>query len=188
MRYAAIRMGWAALLSAVVVAPLHATTSIHVDTRELVESSSDIVVGTIESTFCRWDETHTRIVTEVSVRVSRSLKGESQRLTLVQLGGDLDGMRYTIPGSPAFRPGEEALLFVWRDRQGRAQVNALAQGKFDIRQDPATGEKLVQRGLPGLAIHDARTLGLIPTGRVAPRITLGGMLKEVERVLKEEGR
>jgi hypothetical protein len=104
------------------------------------------------------------------------------------MGGVVDGARYTVPGCPEFKPGEEALLFVWRDPSGRAQVNGLAQGKFDIRRDPSTGARLVQRTLPGLAVKDARSLSLVKSGERAPQLKLDDLLGEVRRAMAEDGR
>ena len=162
---------------------------LHQTLRDLTLGSSDIVIGQVEETRTHWDESHTKIVTDVTVRVSESLKGAGGNvLTLTQLGGDLDGFRYSVPGSPLFRPGEEALLFVWRDAQGRAQVNGLAQGKFEIATDPATGAQTVQRASEGLRVRDARTLSLVPAGEPAPGLPLGDMLGEIRAILAEGGR
>ena len=179
---------WVLLL--LLLAPsARATTSVRLDTRGLVHGSSDIVVGRVAATRCLWDEGRRHIFTEVEIEVSRSLKGEpGERITLRQLGGELDGMRYTVPGAPLFRPGEEALLFVWRDRDGQAQVNGLGQGKFDVRRDPETGEALIQRRLPGLEIRDPRTLAQVRAGEAPADIPLGRMLNEIERILQEDGR
>jgi len=176
-----------ALLLLALATPSSATTMRHLDTRGLTLGSSQIVVGTVENVQSRWSADHHKIFTDVSVRVSQSLKGVgSERLTLTQLGGELDGMRYSIPGGPLFRPGEEALLFVWRDPQGRAQVNGLAQGKFDITRDAKTGRATVQRSTPGFAIHDARSLSAtqaVTTGSVS----LDDLEDEIRRTLAGEG-
>jgi len=167
--------------------PARATQMEHLDTRALVLASADIVVGQVESVKPRWNATRTKIFTEVSVRVTQSLKGDAaDRLVLTQLGGEVGGVRYTVPGCPAFIPGEETLLFVWRDARGQAQVNGLAQGKFDIRRDPATGVATVQRSIPGLAVKDARQLRLVPQGQEAPAMPLDDMVREIRRVLSEE--
>lgn len=168
--------------------PSGATTMIQQDTRELVRGSQDIVVGNVVSTRARLDDSGRRIVTEVVVEVTQSLKGEKQHLTLVQLGGELYGMRYTVPGAPLFRSGEEALIFVWRDAHGQAQVNGLAQGKFEIQRDPATGERLIQRNAPGFAVKDVRTLHPLAAGESAPQLPLRRMIGEIERILEEDGR
>ena len=165
-----------------------ATTVVHMDTRALVQRSHDIVIGTVEGSRSYWNADHTRILTEVTVNVSESLKGEGPgRLVLTQLGGELDGMRYHIEGSPRFARGEEALLFVWRDPQGRAQVNGLAQGKFEIGRD-AGGTRVVQRATPGLAFRDPQSLRALPEGTAPARVTLDDMKREIASVLKEGGR
>ena len=166
-----------------------ATQVEHLDTRAMVQQSSDIVIGTVEGTRSYWNDRHTKILTDVTVRVSDRLKGSGgPTVTLTQLGGELDGFRYQIEGSPEFQRGQEALLFLWRDSRGRAQVNGLAQGKFEIRRDRATGERLVQRALPGLAARDARTLRLQGAGEAPARITLDEMVREIRQVQSEGGR
>ena len=179
----------AALLLALAARASTATEIVHLDTRALVLESSDIVVGRVQSTRSYWNPSHTKIYTDVTVGVSEALKGGAgAQLTLTQLGGEVDGVRYTVPLSPTFTPGEDALLFVWRGHSGRAQVNGLSQGKFEIRTDPATGRRTVQRALPGLAVSDARSLRLVPEGERAPEISLDEMTGEIRRVLSEGGR
>jgi len=169
--------------------PAHATQVLQQTLRDLTLGSHDIVVGQVESIQARWNGSHTKILTDVTVRVSEAVKGAPEgRLTLTQLGGDLDGFRYSIPGSPLFRPGEEALIFVWRDSLGRAQVNGLAQGKFDIAADPVTGVRTVQRSAPGTQVRDLRTLSLVRPGQPAPRLRLTDLLSEIQRILEEGGR
>jgi hypothetical protein len=187
LRIAAITAALAATL--VTARPVPATQIEHLDTRALVSQSSDIVVGTVEGARSYWNDRHTKILTEVTLRVSDRLKGAAaERVTLTQLGGELDGLRYEIEGSPQFKSGQEALLFLWRDARGRAQVNGLAQGKFDIHRDPATGERLLERAMPGLAVRDARSLSLVRAGERPARITLDDMMREIRSALEEAGR
>jgi hypothetical protein len=161
-----------------------ATTMRHLDTAALTLGSSDIVIGVVESTQPHWDAAHTRIVTDVNVRVTRTLKGAGgERITLTELGGEVDGVKYSIQGSAAFRPGEEALLFVWRNARGVAQVSGLAQGKFDIAIDAATGERLVRRPLPGFAVRDVKSLAQAAEGTPAPRLRLDDLVGEIQAVL-----
>ena len=123
-----------------------ATTMRHLDTRALTLGSSDILVGQVEAVRPRWSADRRKIFTDVDVRISQSLKGApAEKITLTQLGGEIDGVKYSVPGGPLFKPGSEALLFVWRDAKGQPQVNGLAQGKFDIERDPKTGVAFVVR-------------------------------------------
>jgi len=161
-----------------------ATTMAQLDTRALTLQSSDIVIGTVEQVHSYWNPAHTRILTDVTVAVSRSLVGEAaDRITLTQYGGEVDGVRVSVPGCPSFRTGEEALLFVWRDPRGVAQVNGLAQGKFDIARDAATGEMLVQRRTPGFAVRDVKTLGRVAQGQAAPALRLDALVREIRHTL-----
>jgi hypothetical protein len=178
-----------ALALVVAAAPASATQVLHQTLRDLTLGSSDIVIGQVEETRTRWNASRTKILTDVTIRVGESLKGApGERITLTQLGGDLDGFRYSVPGNPLFRPGEEALVFVWRDPQGRAQVNAMSQGKFEIGADAETGERTVQRSVSGLQVRDLRTLRLVRPGERAPRLRLTDMVGEIQRILEEGGR
>lgn len=174
----------ALLLSAL---PASATQVVPLDTRELALGSSDIVVGTVESVRSYWTPNRSRILTDVTVRVSESLKGESATLVLTQMGGEVDGMKLSVEGSPVFRVGQEVLLFAWRDRNGRAQVNGLAQGKFDVTRDPATGVATVSRSLDGLAMRRAGTAGLVRTEAPSSR-RLNAMLDDVRSILADAPR
>ncbi len=181
-RFLTLSLATAALASAA-----SATTMRRLETRDLTLGSSEIVIGTVESARSRWDSNHRHIFTDVDVRVTRSLKGtDSGRITLTQIGGEVDGVRYSIPGGPLFRPGEEALLFVWRDSRGRPQVNGLAQGKFDIERDAATGRATVQRRVPGFAVRDARRLATAEGASDAPGIPLDDLVREIQRTLNAE--
>lgn len=189
MALARFRSLIAVLVPLLAALPAAATQVVHFDTRALVKGSSDIVIGEIAGTRSYWNDRHTKILTEVSVKVAETLKGSpAPLLALVELGGEVDGMRYNVPGCPVFKLGEQALLFVWRDRNGRPQVNALAQGKFEIRRDPASGRSVVQRSLPGLGAADARSLRAVPDGQAAPGIPLDDMRREIQSVLAEDGR
>ena len=173
-----------AALGAALTLPVSATTMRRMDTRDLTLGSSEIVVGAVEATHPRWSSDHRKIFTDVDIRVSEALKGTAtQKLTLTQLGGELDGMKYSIAGGPLFRPGEEALLFVWRDATGKAQVNGLAQGKFDITRDAKTGAATVQRSAPGFGVKDVRRLTSAPAGTTVPNLPLDDLKREIRRVL-----
>ena len=173
--------------SAALATPSGATTMRHLDTRALTLGSSDIVIGQVEAVRPRWSADHHKIFTDVDVRVSQSLKGAAtERLTLTQLGGEIEGVRYSVPGGPLFRPGGEALLFVWRDTQGRPQVNGLAQGKFDIERDAATGTMMVQRNTPGFAVKDVKSLVGTQSATAAPRLPLDDLVREIKSALATE--
>jgi hypothetical protein len=188
LRRTVLRTALGAALALGGAAPIGATTLIRQDTRALVRTSSDIVVGRVASVRSHWDDSHRHIVTDVEIEVSQSLKGAEGRLTLTQLGGEVDGARLFVPGCPTFKRGEEALLFVWRDARGRAQLNGLGQGKFEIRRDPLTQERSVARLLPGLEFGDTRSLRPPRSGEAPQPVSLQLMLNEIRRVMAEGDR
>jgi hypothetical protein len=172
------------LLLALLAPPVHATQVVRLDTPALVRGSSDIVIGTVENSVSRWNAGHTRIVTDVTVRVDESLKGGgTSRLTLTQMGGDVDGLHLEVDGSPAFRAGQQSVFFVWRDSHGRAQVNGLAQGKFDIERDAASGRASVHRDLGELALRDPRTARLMRANAADGRVNLDDFKAEIRRAI-----
>ena len=180
---------FAAILLALACVPVAtAATLAHLDTRSLVGQSHAIVIGRVAGTHAHWNETHTRIVTDVDVDVSETLKGAaSTRVTLTQLGGEVDGVRVSVAGCAAFRPGEEALLFVWHDAKGHAQLTGLAQGKFEIERDAKSGEAYVQRSAPGLAVREVQRLSAVPAGARAPRLKLAELVSEIRGELASPG-
>ncbi|MGH7740423.1 MAG: hypothetical protein ACRENS_00210 [Candidatus Eiseniibacteriota bacterium] len=166
-----------------------ASQVIHLDTRGLTRESSDIVIGRVGDQHAHWNSAHTMIVTDVTIVVDQSLKGgPGTSLTLTQVGGEVDGMRYSVEGSPRFTSGEEVLVFAWRDALGRPQVDGLAQGKFEIRRDAATGARTVQRSPAGLEVGDARSLRVQPAGGGVTRVPLDDLVREIRAAMAEAGR
>jgi len=174
-----------AVSTIVTVAP--ATTLQHLDTRELTLDSQDVVIGEVASLRPHWNAQHTKIFTDVTVHVTEALKGGgSESIVLTQLGGEVDGVRVDVPGAPIFRVGQPSLFFIWRDPAGHAQVNGMAQGKFDIAADASTGVRTVQRSVTGFAVRDVKTLRPLAVGQVAPSLELEALVNEVRRTLAEE--
>jgi hypothetical protein len=162
-----------------------ATTLVPLDTRALALQSQEIVVGTVESSHSYWNEAHSRIFTDVVLKVDRRLKGAgTERVTITQMGGVVDGVRVRVHATPDFKVGEEALIFAAKDGRGRLQLNGLAQGKFEIEHQGS--ERLVQRRTPGFAFKDVRTLKAVPAGEAPARVTLDAMIAEVQSILDAE--
>lgn len=167
---------------------VEATTLRQFDTRALTVNSDAVIIGQVTAVRSEWTADHRRIVTRVTVRVSETLKGgPTGLLEVVQLGGELDGVKVTVAGCPAYRTGEEALFFLSGRTSTRMQVTGLAQGKFDLRRDPATGRLSVQRTTPGFRTNDARSLRAAPADEAAA-LSLDDLLDEVRKYVGEERR
>ena len=183
------RCFFSALALLATACPAHATQVIPMDTRELVHSSSDIVVATVQQVRSYWNAAHTRIQTDVTVHVGEALKGAgASNVTITQMGGEVDGLRLSIAGTPAFKPGEDALLFLWKDAKGRRLVNGLAQGKFDIERDPVSGEAFVRRSLDGLTLLRGKTGAHVTAEAQPSRTRLSDFKREIQQALREDGR
>lgn len=162
-----------------------ATTMLRMTTRELTRASQDVVLGEVVGVRSEWTSDR-RMITRVTIRVNERLKGDAAGIVeVVQLGGEVDGVKVSVPGCPSFRPGEEAVLFLAGTNRARLQVTGLAQGKFEVtRAAGGKGEALARRA-PGFETGDARRL--TPTvrgGRTG--VPLDSLVAEVRRSIGEE--
>lgn len=124
-----------------------ATTVVPMNLEEMAMASPDIVHGTVVSTNSHWNEDKTLIVTDVRIRVHDALKGGAAgEITVTQPGGVVGALRVEIPGVAAFRPDQEAVLFLGPQKDGNFAITGLMQGQFDVITDEKTGQKSV-RGL-----------------------------------------
>jgi hypothetical protein len=117
---------------------------------ETLGSESPVVVrGEVTDVRAYWNDGRTRILTETTVRVDERYKGPSSReVRIVQMGGELDGVRMTVAGALEWMPGEDVVLFLEDSLPGRYRVAGFTQGKFGVQVDPRTGEEfVVQAGL-----------------------------------------
>lgn len=157
-------LGALLLLSALVPRDAGATLIAPLDLRGMVSQADDIAVGRVESQRARWTADHTAIVTEVTLRVDRGIKGvrDGERITLLREGGEVDGMGMLVRGAARFEPGEEVLVFLERrdgtPRQaqrssalvaGSRWTVGMAQGKMRITS--ISGRRMAVRNIDGLA-------------------------------------
>jgi len=117
--------------------PALASMVTYMDTEALVRLSPVIVRGTVESIVSRSDAAHAQIQTDVTIRVSESLKGAGgrDRIVLQLPGGSVDGHQSFVFGSPGFRKGEQVLVFAQPTKRGALTVTGLFQGKFRIASE-----------------------------------------------------
>ena len=111
----------------------------------LVEKSDVIVLGEVTEMRSVWNETKSKIFTEVSIRVKDNLKGSENNQTVVikHLGGEVDGVGELYSHIPKFTRDEEVLVFAKRDKENNLRVTKGHEGKFKITKDMTTGEKLI---------------------------------------------
>jgi len=112
------------------------------DLAALTAGADRIVVADVLSVQAAWDGAHRGIHTTVAIVVRESWKGDapvSGQLVIRQPGGTVGDIEMTVRGMPVFVPGERSLLFLHR-----SQVVGMAQGKRNLRWQPAAQRWLVE--------------------------------------------
>jgi hypothetical protein len=97
-----------------------------------------------------WTETHFEVVEQN--------KGLVPGLVTVRLlGGTVGPLHSRIESVPAFRPGEEAYVFLWHREGEPYRILGWSQGTFRIRKDARTGLETVTQDSAAAPIFDPRT-------------------------------
>lgn len=133
-----MRLPFVALLGAVLAWPALATTMVAVDVPTLSQKAQSIVIGRVTQVASRWTSDKSRVVTDIEVVVTETLKGAAaDKVLLVQTGGTVDDVRQVVHGMPSFTAGEEVFLFLEPRGASRFATVGMAQGKFQIRRSSA---------------------------------------------------
>jgi hypothetical protein len=140
-------------LSLLVAGPVLASISVRMDLPALTAAATDVVDSRVVSSSSEWTGDHRRIVTQVVVAVREAWKGTATgRLTVVQPGGERDGIGQRVSGVAPLAVGERVVLFL--ERTGlQHRVVGLAQGVYrvlpsaDVRE-----ERAVPASLDGLEL------------------------------------
>src|SRR5262245_50032468 len=174
-----------ALVLAVLVSSVHATTLVTLSDDELVDRANVVIVGRATARQTVW--VGHDLITLVTVAVSESLKGSAPTTLTVALPGGIDRQR-KIPievsyvGAPQIASGEEVLLFLESGHPhfpNAFVVSGFSQGKVSIVSDPA-GVKRLSRA----ASHDPR--GAAPEAQRLER--LSDFREEIRRHLEGDRR
>jgi hypothetical protein len=161
--------------------PTGATQVAYVPLEELGSGAPVVVRGEVDEVRSFWNEGRTRILTEVIVRVAERYKGApAGEVRIVQMGGEIDGVRMSVAGALTWQPGEDVVLFLEDSLPGRFRVSGFSQGRFDVQRDPRTGEEFVVQAAPG----GAEMVG--PARRAAGPVRLS-LTSLLSRALPETG-
>jgi hypothetical protein len=165
---------------------LEATTAEKLSLEELTRKSKKIVVGRCVSTESRWNEKNTLILTFSKFSVSENLKGESGGwVTVMTVGGTVNGITQTVSGTSQFAPDEEVILFLEDAKSSQWQPVGLSQGSFRILKESRTGQKEVIHRLSGLELYDASTR-TVSTPQKSYRAPLEDFLGRVRGLIRTE--
>jgi len=118
---------------------------------QLVAEADEIFVGTATTAVSR-KLAAGGIVTDVAFTNLQILKGNptSASISLMHMGGSVDGETFEIRGLPGFRIGVAYLVFSQGNGTTIFPVVGGDQGMFQVKPDAVTGESLVfnSRGMP----------------------------------------
>ena len=167
-------------------APALATTVLRFSLEELVERADLVVHGTCAEVKGR--ETPDGVVTDVTIRVARTLKGAaSETLQFTTYGGATESRGTFIAGSPQFEKGEELIVFLDRpNRVGYRMAIGMSQGKYTVHED-AAGRKVATRNLAGLRFVDPRT-GEVEEAGPEQGVALDELLRTIQDAVSRSNR
>lgn len=179
-------LSWLALLLVTIIvgiaftAPVaSATTVVRVTDADLVRSAAAIVVARVVDIRTVWNSRTRQVFTDVTVAVDEVLAGDvpTRSVTVRLLGGRIGDVHVWVDGNPEFQPGEAAVLFLSRGRDGRPRLAHLYQGKFSLGIDRVTGEQLAIRAEPpGVRV--------LPGAAAAARVVDVRRLEDLRRLVR----
>jgi hypothetical protein len=111
---------------------------------ELTQDSDAVFVGTVRNLRGCWSDGQVSILTLVSIRPEKFLKGgaNAKSLTLTVEGGRFGDYRLAVGTSPEFFPGERVIVFARRHPEDGLVVSHGFQGKFTIEGGRVEGPGL----------------------------------------------
>ena len=128
---------------------------------ELSQKADLIVRGTVLDKSCQRDDSG-RIYTKIELQVSEVWKGTlaTNSFTIVHGGGTVGDRRVEVSGQVEYEVGEEVVAFLRLNQRGEGVTIGLAQGKFRVWTDKATGERFAHNlfhGVPEKAAAQEKT-------------------------------
>jgi len=116
---------------------------------QIVASSGFIFSGKVVNVWSEREVATGFIVTYSTVAIDESLRGvNTGRFTFKQYGGSYKGLNVIVADMSYFAMGEEVVAFLYPlSKVGLTSPVGVAEGKWTIQRDPATGKKFVAGNL-----------------------------------------
>jgi hypothetical protein len=174
-----------ALLLAAPVA-LRATVIIPIEFRELVTTTPVIVHGHVTDVRAAFVDGRRSVETFVTVTADEYLKGDlGEHVTFRVPGGELGRYRTVFVGAPAFRVGEEVVLFL-KMTPGRVPfIAGLHQGAYRVVEDAQTRRRMVTS--PVLMSRDGQEPEAVVRGAATRRPMALEAFRDVVREVLAKG-
>ncbi len=114
-------------------------------TAELTQQAEVVAVGKVAEIQSEWNATQTMIRTRVSISVDDFIKGNEPggTITVYVPGGEIGTVGELYSHTPKFSSKEEVVVFAAKNKEGRYAVSGGPEGKFSVRRDAATGQRMV---------------------------------------------
>jgi len=136
------------LIIALIPSAASATVVKRISFEEKVQHAHRILVCQVIDKHSRWNDDHSLIVTDITLKVTAKLKGSvhSDTVTITIAGGDIprEDEAIIVSGAPEFEIGEEKLLFLLDDKKLYCPVLGWKQGAYKVFKDPLTKEKFIK--------------------------------------------
>ena len=144
----------AALLSAAI--SVHATTLARLSLDQLAAAADAVARVRCTSVEARWE--NNEIWTITSLEIMETMKGALPIRIVVRLpGGRVGHLTVSVDGTPRFKAGDEAIVFLERSRAGGFSVAAWVEGTFRISRDPRSGLETVTQDSSTFSVFDTAT-------------------------------
>jgi hypothetical protein len=144
----------AALIVILIAAPIAPATTLARMTLGQLASAAQ-VIARVRCTGALSRREAGSIWTFTEFSVEETFKGAPGADITIRLPGGRDGHTVeTVEGAPRFAPGDEAIVFLERTRNGDWSISAWAEGTFRIERESQTGGQTVTQESSATAIFD----------------------------------
>jgi hypothetical protein len=151
-----IRMFLSIFFALLFLPAIGATTLARLGLDQLAAGSDAVARVRCMASEARWE--NGTIWTVTTAEVVETMKGVLPREIVVRLpGGRAGHLTAAVDGTPKFRPGEEAVLFLERSRAGGFTVAGWVEGTFRVSRDPFTGGETVTQDSSAFAVFYTAT-------------------------------
>jgi hypothetical protein len=130
-----------------------ATTLVRLSLDQLAAGADAVARVRCTSAESRWE--NGSIWTVTTAEVVESMKGSLPAAISIRLPGGRNGhFTATVDGTPKFRAGDEAILFLSESRAGGYTVAGWVEGTFRISRDTRAGVETVTQDSSAFAVFD----------------------------------
>jgi len=125
---------------------------------DLARQADIILLGKCERIYSEWGPERKDIFTYIAIIPEQCLKGKEcpPQVIIRQLGGRVDNIALTVPGTPRFHLDERVLVFLQMTSASQYIVIGLSQGKYGVVTDAKDGKSYVTRDLNNLSLVKKR--------------------------------